>query len=656
MGLAGRASDGGLFGRVANLVVAAHRRLRVRLIPFGAASRFWVITPILLLFAFLASTASAAPQRVTIAETALNTDALQPGQQAVVAVRVEIHAGFHTQSHSPGHGYIPFVARLSANPAIAVLDPVYPAGQARFYPSLGALNVYSGTITVYLPIEVNTSAASGPFTLTGSIHEQTCDENQCYAPESIPFSIATQVVPTGQPMHPANGELFAGFDPSYFAKVLKATAPAAPAAAAGAAGASFDIFGWHFALQKDSWGLALSIAFVVGIIFNLMPCVLPCVPLKIIGFYEVSQHHRGRSVLLSAIFSLGILAVFAVLALLVLVLHKIQWGQEYSNPWFVWPLVAVLVIMAGGMFGWFAVPLPTAVYGLAPRHDTVSGNFFFGVLTAVLSTPCTAPMFAGVLAWSALQPTWLSVATVMDVGAGMAFPYLLLSGFPEVARKFPRTGPWAELLKQTMAFALLAVAVWLAGGQLAGSVKFVWAVYAVVAAGCLFLVVRTAQLAPRGRPILISTIIAVVIAGGAIWYPLRLTAGNTGGAAESIDWRPYSDASLREGQAAGRIVMVEFTANWCPNCLELEARVFHDPRAADAIRSHDVLTLRADLTDESAPGWAQLRRLNASGGIPLTALYAPGRSEPMELTSTYTTQNLIDALGQVKKTETANTN
>jgi thiol:disulfide interchange protein len=610
-------------------------------------------------FVLPAATASAAPQRVTIAASALNTDALEPGQQAVVAVKVDIHAGFHTQSHIPGQaGMVPFVAKLMPSPGIVSLDPVYPAGKAHFYPALGALNIYSGNVTIYLPIEVNQSAQAGPIALAGSIHVQTCDDSQCYAPVSIPFSIATQVVPIGQAVHPAHEELFTGFDPSYFAKVLKPatlTPPSTPSPviAAPAAEASFDIFGVHFVLSKDSWGLALSIAFVVGIIFNLMPCVLPVVPLKIIGFYEVSKHNRGRSVLLSAFFSAGIFAVFAVLAMLVLVVHKIQWGEEYSNPWFVWSLVVVLVIMAGGMFGFFSVPLPRSVYGLAPRHDTIGGNFFFGMLTAVLSTPCTAPMFAGILAWSALQPTWLSVATVMDVGAGMAFPYLLLSGFPEVARKFPRTGPWAELLKQTMAFGLLAVAVWLAGGQLAGSVKFVWAVYAVVAAGCLFLIIRTAQLAPRPRPILISTIIAVVIAGGAIWYPLRLTAGGGGGAAGAIPWQPYSDSALREGQAAGRIVMVEFTANWCPNCLELEARVFHDPRAAEAIRSHDVITLRADLTDESAPGWPQLRRLSPSGGIPLTALYAPGRNVPIELTSTYTTQNLIDALFQAKKTETA---
>jgi thiol:disulfide interchange protein len=282
---------------------------------------------------------------------------------------VDIHAGFHTQSHIPGQaGMVPFVAKLMPSPGIVSLDPVYPAGKAHFYPALGALNIYSGNVTIYLPIEVNQSAQAGPIALAGSIHVQTCDDSQCYAPVSIPFSIATQVVPIGQAVHPAHEELFTGFDPSYFAKVLKPatlTPPSTPSPviAAPAAEASFDIFGVHFVLSKDSWGLALSIAFVVGIIFNLMPCVLPVVPLKIIGFYEVSKHNRGRSVLLSAFFSAGIFAVFAVLAMLVLVVHKIQWGEEYSNPWFVWSLVVVLVIMAGGMFGFFSVP------GASARHD-----------------------------------------------------------------------------------------------------------------------------------------------------------------------------------------------------------------------------------------------------------------------------------------------
>ena len=184
-----------------------NRGFRLRLLPF--------------FLLFLHSLATATPQRVSIDDAALDTTALQPGQQAVVAVKVAIQPGFHTQSHEPGDGYIPFVAKLLGNPAIDSLPPVYPAGKSRFYPSLGALNIYTGTITIYLPIQVNQSAAAGPLTLSGTIHEQACDDSQCYAPVTIPFTIATQVVPIGNPVQPANGPLFTGFDPAYFAKVLK---------------------------------------------------------------------------------------------------------------------------------------------------------------------------------------------------------------------------------------------------------------------------------------------------------------------------------------------------------------------------------------------------------------------------------------------------
>ncbi len=419
------------------------------------------------LIAILLSALAHAASHVT-SSAELNWSALQPGTQAVIAVTAEIKAGFHAQSHTPSsEDYIKFVVRVKDNSAITAYEPIYPPGENHTYGPLGKLNVYTGKVVVYIPLDVKEGADAGDVKIEGEVYCQCCDDKACYAPEKAPFTIDTKVVAKGETVEPTkNTELFKDFDPSVFAKLKSGQATPTPATP-GISGATpdkadkrveFDVFGRTFKVNTDSYGLVLSLAFGIGIIFNLMPCVLPVLPLKAIGFYEVSQHKRSRSFLFGSIFSLGIIVTFALLGCLVL-FRSHSWGDLFAKAWFVWGLAIILVLMSASLFGFFTFRLPMGAYTFEPRHDTYSGNFLFGGLTAILSTPCTAPLFPGLLAWAAAQPSkWIGVFMLTMVGFGMAAPYLILSAFPELARRFPRTGPWSELVKQMLGFFVLAVA------------------------------------------------------------------------------------------------------------------------------------------------------------------------------------------------------
>lgn len=599
------------------------------------AMRFWTLVGMLL----LGASSAMAQGRATVS-AALNTTALQPGQQAVAAVTLDIEQGYHAQSNTPlQQGLIAF--KLTATPPaqIHLYAPQYPKGRDITYPSLGTLNVYTDKVVVYVPFQVDSNAKSGQLTLTGTVRFQLCDDRVCYAPRTLPWTLTTEIVPAGQAVQGAHAELFKNFDFATFAKLP----PAQPPPAAAATATEIGLFGWHFKLASNAWFYAFLAAFCVGIIFNLMPCVLPVVPLKAIGFYEVSQHHRGRSFFLGLVFSAGILAAFAVLALLLFVFKTLTWGEQFSKPWFVWSIVVILVIMALGMFGAFTFLLPKQVYSWVPNHQTVTGNFLFGILATILSTPCTAPMFVGLLLWAGGQPQSVAVGLVMMVGVGMAFPYLVLSALPELARRLPRTGAWSELLKQMMGFLLLAVAVYFAGGRLVSGRSFMWWVFVVLAAASAFLIIRTLSFTRRAAPVATALILGALLTGGSLWFTLRLTRSG-------IPWQPYSHEALASARADHKIVMVEFTANWCANCLALEAQVFNDPVAIAAVKRSGAITLRADLSSESAPGWKLLRQLSASGGIPLTAIYPPGQDKPIELSSIYQTRHLVAALKQAGQT------
>jgi thiol:disulfide interchange protein DsbD len=580
---------------------------------------------------------AAKPEERAKVSALLDTDTLQPGQQGVLAIVLDVAPGFHAQSDKPlNPDFIATAVTLTSNPAVTTYAPVFPAAQIENFPLLGGkISVFTGRTIIYVPIEV-TSKTSGPLKLAGEIRLQICDDKQCYLPETKPILIETSIEPPGSRTAPPptiagldRAVIFRGWDPANWVKLARPVA---------ASTQKNEV--WGLDLAKQGYVLIFAMAFVVGMIFNIVPCVLPVLPLKAIGFYEVSQHNRGKCLAFGAVFSAGLVASFGVLGLIVVVMRWLDWGQLFANAYFLSAIVLILLAMGVSMFGIFEVGLPTAVYSLAPRHDTYTGNFLFGILTAILSTPCTFGMFLGLLIWAAGQPPLLGLSLVMMVGVGMAAPYFFLSAFPELARKLPRTGPWSLLVKQMMGFLLILSAGFFARRfiQLAlGEQVYWWFLFTIVLAAGLFLIIRTIQFSPTARARIIAGVLALLMVAPAGAFVYRVTN-------PPIAWKEYTPAALESARKNSSVVMVEFTAAWCSTCIALETTVFHDPQAVAAIKQYKVVTLRADLTKTDAPGWEILKKVSGVGGIPLTAIYAPGSAEPVRLSGLYSTQDLVSAL------------
>jgi thiol:disulfide interchange protein len=597
---------------------------------------------------FLQATTFAAQQTATYSAK-LSTSALQPGQTAVVAVVVDITPGLHAQSHTPnqnsGVNYIAFEVTPDLNPNVEFLPPIYPQPVTENFPALGPQSVYTGQVVVFIPLRAKTDAKLGDATISGKLTWQACNDNTCFPPSrNKPFEIAAKIVGAGEKITPTDPTLFANFDTRVFGQNAPPVAAANPSAAAPS-GTTVDFFGHTFTIGASSFGLAMLVALAAGLLFNLMPCVLPVLPLKAIGFVEASKHSRARCFFYGVVFSLGVIAFFGILAQLVVVSRALQWGQLFSKGWFVWPVVIILLALTAQMFGLFEIILPQKAYSVNLTHETAVGNFIFGMFTALLSSPCVAPMFAGILAWALAQPTKVGVSAFLMVGVGMALPYLILSAFPSLVKWIPRTGSWSAVIKQTMAFLILAVAVYFAGGRLGDRSQVFIAIFVVICVGMIFMVTRIAILTKRLQPTIISFLVAVAV----VLISFVVTSRFIGG----LEWQPYTDQAFAAARATGKPVLVEFTANWCPNCLSIEGTVYHDPRTKAALNKYDVILMRADLTDQDAPGWPKVNQLNPGGGIPLTAIYSPhsGEEPADKLTSLYTTQNLLDALARVARVD-----
>jgi thiol:disulfide interchange protein len=377
----------------------------------------------------------------------------------------------------------------------------------------------------------------------------------------------------------------------------------------------------------------LGLAFIGGLILNLMPCVFPVLGIKILGFVNQAGHERGKVIAHGLVFTTGVLFSFWTLAGVLAVLRaggdQLGWGFQLQSPAFVFGLTVVMLIFALNMSGVFEFGLSATGVGAGLQMKSgYAGSFFTGVLATVVATPCSAPFLApalgAALALSAVQ----AFAVFTAIAIGLSTPYLLLSIFPGAVKILPRPGAWMETFKQFMAFPLYATVgylVWVLAGQMSESGLLV-TIFAlvVIAMGVWFYGRWNAPGASAGRA-RFGLIAGLALLGFGAWLGWPRPAAPT-----DITWEPWSAGRVAQLRAENRIIYVDFTARWCATCQANKKFVFHDATVLKTFRDEKIATLRGDWTNADPLITAELAKYHRSA-VPFNLVYLPGEPEPEAL-------------------------
>lgn len=595
-------------------------------------------------------------QRVLVrAET--DRHSVRPGEHFVLAVVYEHAPGWHIHTNDPKPPPSLGFDAIATTLAVAPIDglrqgPIQWPKAVAIDVGADKYEVFGETAIAFIPFMVDPGAAAGEFELWVETFFQACDDVTCERPTRLRLGVPLRVLGADEPAPSASASAtFGGFDPTVFAN-RDTFGVVAAASAPESSRVVFDNFGWRFTVGTEGvLGilLVLLIAGLGGFVLNFTPCVLPVIPIKIMGLAQAAGN-PARCLYLGAVMSAGVVAFWLAIGVLIAGVQLLGAVSElFGNPWFGISVGVFIALMALGMMGLFTVQLPQAVYRFTPRHDTAGGSFAFGIMTAILGTPCFGPFAGGAAAWAAKQPIVVSLSAFAAIGVGMALPYLILAARPAWVSKLPRTGPASELIKQVMGLLLLAAAAFFIGAGLIGlvaekpylkGVLHWWFVAVLCAVAGLWLVYRTFQITrSSGRRAVFAmlglfvTAIAVGWAGALTRIENKLTA-----------WQPYDPAKFDAAVAAGKVVALDFTADWCINCKVLEATVLSRDDVLDRVTAPGVVAFKADLTSESAPGWARLRKFEEVG-IPLLVIVGPGLAEPWK-SNAYTPEQVIRILGE----------
>ncbi len=380
---------------------------------------------------------------------------------------------------------------------------------------------------------------------------------------------------------------------------------------------------------KFTLWLAVLFGFIAGIILNFMPCVLPVLGIKILSFAQTNESSRSKAILRSGVFSAGILTVFLILASLAS-FAKFSWGEQFQNPSFLISIIVLIVIFSLWMFDVFTFNIPGSVSSLEKRNGNgLWGDYFRGVFATILATPCSGPFLGATLAWALTQPSAVIFTVFLSIGAGMAFPYVVLSYSKTLSKMIPKPGKWMKDFKNLLGFILISFAVYLLIGVPKDLVVSTIGICVVI----VFAIAIYNRFAPWGISSffrrMFSALLAILIAISGVYFCHSVlyksmsiqTADNI---ADKEQWKDFSIDLLRNAHSSGRPVIIDFTANWCMNCQYNKVAVLNSNQVKALIARKNILTLKADLTTPNKEIESLMRSLG-SRSVPFFAFF-PGEN------------------------------
>jgi len=512
-------------------------------------------------------------------------------------------------------GYYLYQERFgfAASDGVYLGAPQYPPGKIKFDRTFNReLVTYRGDVVVKLPVQ----SGNGPFTLTARL--QGCaDRGVCYPPEARTAHLvlsATSGVgdPLAADVRSVQSEPVTASDPERI----------------------------EGALKSGSLLTVVPILFLLGLLLSFTPCVLPMLPIlsSIIVGQSARQgdggHHgltKARGLVLALAYSLGMAIVYTALGVAAGLAGEGLAGA-LQQPVVLAVFAALLVALALSMFGFYDLQLPSAWQTRLARASgrrsggRLGGVFAMGAISALIVGPCVAAPLAGILLYiSQTRDVVIGGAALFAMAAGMSVP-LLLVGI-SAGSLLPRAGRWMESVKRLFGVLLIAVALWLVSPVIPAWAQMLsWAALLIVSATYLRVMDGLPADASGGQRLwkgvgLVLLVLGVVqIVGAAsggrdVLRPLQpLASGRDVIKAESPAWRAVRDIDQLDAALAdanGKPVVLDFTADWCVSCAEMERFTFSDPRVAARLAGAQLL--RVDVTLNSTQDKTLLKRFHLFG-------------------------------------------
>jgi len=480
-------------------------------------------------------------------------------------------------------GIIPTILSFPGSPVLKVKEITFPAPEKkRFEYTKEPIEVFSGEFRVTGRLIISKDAPIGKQALKGKLSYQACSSISCLPPETAPVSLSLTITPPGTDTKPVGKPTLAPGDRG------PATEQPVPGTKPGA-------------------GLWLTLVgiFLGGLALNLTPCIYPLIPITISYFGGRGGKAGGKIILHGLLYISGLAFTNSILGLTAS-LSGAMLGSVLQNPIVLMIVAGILIGFATSFFGLWELRIPSGLARFASKNfGGYFGTFFMGLTLGIVAAPCLGPFILGLLTYVGQKgDPFLGFLYFFVLSIGMGLPLAVLAIFSGALERLPMSGGWMVWIRKFLGWILVGMAGYLLQPLIPGDFeRVVLLAMIAVAAGLHLGWIDSSQ----GSPLFSKVkrgLGAILIAGAVVFF---LVAQQH---AEGIRWTPYEEGLLAGAVRENRPVMLDFYADWCVPCKELEKKVFRDPEVVKL--SKNFLTMRVDLTKRQEALQKQYRIL----GVP----------------------------------------
>lgn len=473
-----------------------------------------------------------------------------------------------------------------------------------------------------LPVSIAPDRSPGPLQIKGFASYQICSEGEhfmCFPPKRVPFEVTVNVVTGSNAMNPDALEVerrFASMN-SVDETLEKRLSNA---------------------LAQGSW-MALFIVFIAGFLTSLTPCIYPMIPITIgyIGGRSAGQG-RWRGFVLSLFYVLGLALIYSSLGV-VAAMTKSLFGSITQTPIIVGFVGAIFFAMGLSMLGLFDISLPsgiaTRLQGSGPRRGFI-GALIMGMVAGLVAAPCAGPVVILLLTYIATTAKILvGFSLMMSFALGMGIIFLLLGTFSGLLTSLPSAGMWMDKIKKTFGILMIAAAIWILNPVLAPPVSGVlWGVFCVMLAAIMGVFEKLDEGAET--PAKLRKAIAVVLAVSGLYIVVSLLPipgkvipnpqdAMVNDSSLSSQWRQDLDQAILDAKEQNRPMIIDFGAQWCAACKELEHKTFSHPDVKKTLDG--MITVKVDCTESTNPSVKAVQEKYDVKGLPTVIYLNPSGEE-----------------------------
>jgi thioredoxin:protein disulfide reductase len=540
-------------------------------------------------------------------ESYLSFDKVYSGSEFKLAVKINIDEKWHINSNKPYEDYlIPTELSLSGN-NFKLTKVSYPKPRDfTFSFSENPLSVYEGEINIGALVEASEDLQPGEYDLLILIDYQACDDRSCLAPAVIEDTIKVIVADRQDVINEINQDVFQNIDLTY--------------SEAGVTSLSDDII--SSTLDGSGLLLGLILVFLGGLALNLTPCVYPLIPITVGYFGGQSEGSTGKLFLMGLLFLLGMAVTYSAVGVVTALTGAI-FGALLQNTFVILGIVAVFLVLSLSMFGVYEFKFPDSwVQKAGGAKQGMYGAFFMGLTMGIVAAPCIGPFVIGLVTYVAAKgDPYFGFLLFFVLAVGLGLPYVFLAVFSGKIKSMPRAGEWMDGVKHVFGFILIGMALYFLLPLLPDTISgYVLPAYMVLVAVYLLFIEKLANNVKGFR--IFKTVFSVVILAIAVYAFIPQERN-------SVDWKPYTEGVIPENiDNAG--IIIDFYADWCIPCKELDAFTFSDARVIEA--SQNFYTFKADMTKSLSPEVAALREKYNIVGVPTVLIIDSNGNEVRRIT------------------------